>query len=71
MARTSCPGRPSFSKPLKPPHAAYHAAGGKLARDVAFGGFERVGQKCDFEQYARNAEEDEAEQGGEETAAVV
>ena len=55
----------------KAPDFPYHAPRFKLAFDVAFGGFERVGQKRDFEQYACNAEEDEAEQGGKETAAVV
>ena len=46
-------------------------AGTTMVRDVAFGGFKCVGQKCDFEQYARNAEEDEAEECGKKATEIV
>ena len=53
------------------PNFAYHAPCFKLAFDVALGRFERIGQKCDFEQYACNAEEDKAEECGKKATEIV
>ena len=78
----SWPGLPSFfqaveadtqyARPLQvadkeTPNFAYHAPCFKLAFDVAFGRFERIGQKCNFEQYACNAEKDKAEECGKKS----
>ena len=65
-----------YARPLQvadeeTPNFAYHASCFKLALDVAFGGLERIGQKCDFEQYACNAEEDEAEECGKKATEIV
>ena len=65
-----------YARPLQvsdkeTPNSAYHASCFKLAFDVAFGRFERIGQKCDFEQYACNAEEDKAEECGKKATKIV
>ena len=63
--------RPLQVADKKPPHAPNHAAGGKLARHIAPGGFKRVGQEGDFKQHACHAEQDEAQHGGEKAAQSV